>query len=76
MDKIFEEAFDKLMKYEGGYSDHEADSGGKTNYGISEYAARKYGYEKEVKDLTIDDAREIYYQAYWLKPGINQIKNR
>lgn len=76
MDKIFEEAFDRLMEYEGGYSDHEADSGGKTNFGITEYAARKYGFEGDMKDLTREKAKEIAYFAYWKKPGINKIKDR
>ena len=32
----FDQAFTTLLGHEGGYSDHPADPGGKTRYGITE----------------------------------------
>lgn len=61
----FDQAFDRLLKYEGGYSDQEGDPGGKTRYGITERVARDYGYLGEMKNFPIGYAKRIYKMAYW-----------
>ena len=61
----FDTAFDKLLKHEGGFSDHAADPGGKTRYGITEVVAREVGYRGEMRDLPIDLAKRIYKDRYW-----------
>jgi lysozyme family protein len=61
----FDTAFDKLLKHEGGFSDHAADPGGKTRYGITEVVAREVGYRGEMRDLPIDLAKRIYKDKYW-----------
>lgn len=61
----FDQAFDTLLKHEGGYSDHAADPGGKTRYGITEAVAREHGYRGDMRELPIDAARLIYRAAYW-----------
>jgi lysozyme family protein len=76
VDKIFEEAFEKVLDIEGGYSDHEDDPGGKTKYGITEAVARRNGYKGDMRDLTPDEAKEIYYHEFWLNHNYNKIKNR
>jgi len=76
VDKIFEKAFEKVLIIEGGYSDHEDDPGGKTKYGITEAVARQNGYKGDMKDLTTDQAKEIYYHEFWLNHKYNKIKNR
>ena len=76
MDKIFLEATEEIKDIEGGYSNHPADPGGKTKYGITERLARAYGYTGEMRALSWEKARDIYYQEYWIKNKYNQIINR
>jgi lysozyme family protein len=61
----FDAAFDKLLKHEGGFSDHAADTGGKTRYGITEAVAREVGYRGEMRELPLDLAKRIYKDRYW-----------
>jgi lysozyme family protein len=39
----FDSAFQKVIMVEGGYSDHPSDTGGKTQFGITEAVARANG---------------------------------
>lgn len=48
---------------EGGWSNHPADRGGKTKYGITESTARAHGFD--VRTLTEADAIRIYLEDYW-----------
>lgn len=59
----FETALRHTLGVEGGWSDHPLDPGGQTKYGITERLARRYGYN--VRDLSVDDARDIYRKAFW-----------
>jgi lysozyme family protein len=61
----FDQAFDALLKHEGGYSDHAADPGGKTRYGITEAVAREVGYRGDMRELPLDLAKRIYKDHYW-----------
>jgi lysozyme family protein len=61
----FDQAFDALLKHEGGYSDHAADPGGKTRYGITEAVAREVGYRGEMRELPLELAQRIYRERYW-----------
>jgi hypothetical protein len=56
---------------EGGYSNHKNDRGGKTKYGITQAVAKNYGIE----DLTIEQAKEIYYKKYYLKNKLDKVDN-
>lgn len=58
-------AFDKLLKHEGGFSDHSADPGGKTRYGVTEAVAREAGYRGDMRELPLDLAQRIYKDKYW-----------
>lgn len=60
--KDFEKAICRTLKNEGGYVNNPNDPGGETKYGISK---RQYPLEN-IKDLTKERAKEIYYQDYWL----------
>jgi lysozyme family protein len=62
---VFDQAFDELLRHEGGYSDHAADPGGKTRYGITEAVARANGYTGDMRELPLDVARRIYRTVYW-----------
>lgn len=61
----FHQAFAAVVGLEGGYSDHPADSGGPTKYGITEAVARLFGYAGAMRDLPLDTAKAIYRQRYW-----------
>lgn len=61
----FDAAFDLLLKHEGGYSDHAADPGGKTRFGITEAVAREVGYRGDMRELPLDLAKRIYKDRYW-----------
>lgn len=56
---------------EGGYVDHEDDSGGKTRFGITEYVAETHGYD--VRYLTQAQAVDIYQRCYWDKLSLDAI---
>ena len=58
-------AFEKLLKHEGGFSDHPADPGGKTRYGVTEAVAREVGYRGDMRELPLDLAQRIYKDRYW-----------
>lgn len=57
----FDQAFDRLMGNEGGYSNNPADPGGETNWGI---AKRSYP-NVDIKNLTREQAKEIYLRDFW-----------
>jgi len=54
---------------EGGYSNHKADTGGATMWGITERVARRNGYRGDMRDLRRDAAIAIYRSEYAIKPG-------
>lgn len=62
---IFDRFFDKILKIEGGYSDNPQDSGGKTKYGVTESVARNYGYKGDMRNFSIEAAKEVYKRLYW-----------
>lgn len=68
----FDEAFDVLLGHEGGYSDHAADPGGKTMYGITEGVARAAGYRGDMRELPLDLAKRIAYEEYWKPAGCDE----
>src|SRR5690606_19143800 len=61
-------------RWEGGWSDHPADPGGKTMYGVTEavYHAwlKKHGKAlKPVRQISMEEAELIYYDEYWVPCG-------
>lgn len=61
----FDEAFDALLKHEGGFSNHAADPGGKTRFGVTEAVARREGYRGDMRDYPLDEAKRVYQKLYW-----------
>ena len=59
----FDEAFARLLKHEGGTSNHAADPAGLTRFGISK---RSYPY-LDIASLTEYDAGQIYKRDFWLR---------
>src|SRR3546814_14165144 len=53
---------------EGRYSNHPADRGGETMWGITERVARRHGYTRPMRSLPRAKAVAIYRQAYAIHP--------
>lgn len=67
----FERCLTAIFGSEGGYSDHPADRGGKTNMGITEQTLidaynKKIVSHKNIKKLTREEATNIYKVSYWV----------
>jgi len=60
----FDEIIKKVLEHEGGYVNDKDDRGGETKYGIT----KRFYPDLDIKNLTIDDAVNIYYEDYW-KPS-------
>src|SRR3546814_15941930 len=54
---------------EGRYSNHPADRGGETMWGITERVARRHGYTGPMRALPRAKAVAIYRQEYAIDPG-------
>lgn len=65
----FEPALARLLRHEGGYSNHPSDPGGPTNFGITIADYRKYVKREataaDVKAMRVEDAKAIYRARYW-----------
>ena len=69
--KNFERSIEFVKKWEGGLADDRYDSGGITKFGIS---AKNHGMtSREIKDLTWDQAKEIYFREYWQASGCDKL---
>lgn len=76
----FDTAFELLMGHEGDFSNHRADPGGATRYGVTEATAREVGYRGDMQELPLDLAKRVYKERYWdaikaeeLPPGLRYI---
>lgn len=69
MKENFDFCLKRLLEHEGGYSNHPFDPGGPTKYGITIYDYRLYinknGTANDVKNLNLDQAKQIYRSKYW-----------
>jgi len=64
----FNTAVSLVLKHEGGYTPGlPNDPGGETNWGI----AKRWHPDLDIKNLTEDQAKQIYQQEYW-KPWMEQ----
>jgi lysozyme family protein len=65
----YDDALRRLLKHEGGYSDHPSDPGGPTNFGITLADVRRYvkpdATAQDVRDLSLAQAKAIYRTRYW-----------
>ncbi len=66
-----------ILKHEGGFVNDPADRGGATNLGITQATLSNWrGHQvsvDDVRNLTEDEAREIYEQNYLKKPKIDML---
>ncbi len=65
----FDECFAKLIGHEGELSNHPADKGGMTKYGISQRAYPAL----DIAALTLDTAKEIYRRDYWSRAQCDRL---
>ncbi len=65
----YDVALTRLLRDEGGYTDHPSDPGGPTNFGITLVDARRYwkgnATADDVRALPQNVARKIYRERYW-----------
>jgi lysozyme family protein len=67
----FEKCIPIILRHEGGYVNHPNDPGGETKYGISKRAFPK----ENIKNLTVERAKEIYKKNYWDRMNLEGIEN-
>jgi lysozyme family protein len=79
---LFEKCMDVVFAHEGGFQRHPEDSGNwvggyktgtlvGTNYGI----AAKYFPDVDIRNLTKEGARQIYYKSFWLPMNLGGIQD-
>ncbi|MET0155477.1 MAG: glycosyl hydrolase 108 family protein [Rickettsiales bacterium] len=68
-DRLIEE----LLAREGGYVGDPNDSGGKTNFGVTERVARRFGYRGDMEGMPRAKAVEIYIAQYWDALGLDEV---
>lgn len=65
----YDECLRRLLVHEGGYSNHPADPGGPTNFGITIGDYRRYvkadATADDVRAMRVEVAKEIYRNKYW-----------
>ncbi|WP_454278263.1 glycoside hydrolase family 108 protein [Sphingomonas sp. Marseille-Q8236] len=66
----------QVIAREGDYSDHPADRGGATRFGITQVMARADGYDGPMRRLPLSRAESIYRRLYWIAPGFDQVAER
>ena len=66
---MFDDIIKVVLKHEGGYVNDPVDPGGETNFGI----AKRSHPDVDIKNLTEEGAKEIYYQDYWMKNRVPQL---
>ena len=57
----FDDIIEVVLHHEGGYVNDPKDPGGETNFGI----AKRSHPDVDIKNLTKDAAKDIYYEDYW-----------
>lgn len=68
-----ESLIDGVIGREGDYSNHPADTGGPTRWGVTEHVARANGYDGDMRVFPRTAAVEIYRSTYWTRPGFDQV---
>ncbi|PHR15250.1 MAG: hypothetical protein COA41_16650 [Sphingopyxis sp.] len=64
---------DQIIALEGDFSNHPADRGGPTRWGITEAVARLHGYIGDMRHFPREQAAAIYKRKYWLRPGFDRV---
>jgi len=67
--KNFDEIIEQVLEHEGGYVNDPKDLGGETKYGIT----KRFYPELNIKELTIEKAKQIYKDDYWDKNRVESL---
>lgn len=67
----FDQAVNIILRNEGGYTFDPNDPGGETNFGIS----KRYFPDIDIKNLTENKAKDIYFNRYWMPMKIEGFTN-
>ena len=73
---VIDTLIDAVIDREGGYSNHPADRGGPTRYGITQAVARTNGYDEDMRVFPREQAEDIYRRLYWTRPAFDQVAVR
>lgn len=70
MSDSFSKALEFALRWEGGYSNHPADKGGETNFGVTHavYDAYRKSHGLSVQSVRLissSEVRDIYFKRYW-----------
>ena len=65
----FNNIIEVVLKHEGGYVNDPNDLGGETKYGIT----KRFYPDVDIKNLTIEQATEIYKKDYWDKNKVESL---
>lgn len=77
--KTVQQLISGVIEREGGaqYTDHAEDSGGPTKYGVTLRTLAKWRSSvltaDDVRNLSEEEARQIYLSRYWYRPGFDKI---
>ncbi|MEO9635707.1 MAG: glycosyl hydrolase 108 family protein [Parasphingorhabdus sp.] len=71
-----ETLINNVIALEGDFSNHPADRGGATRWGVTEAVARSHGYVGDMRHFPRQDAAVIYKRKYWHRPGFDQVAKR
>ncbi|MBS4760277.1 MAG: hypothetical protein KHX03_06230 [Clostridium sp.] len=80
-DELFNKALSFVLKWEGGYVNNPSDKGGATNRGITQYTynawLKSLGLaQKDVRFISNDEVKQIYYKNYWKKAGCDRMSSK
>lgn len=67
---------DAVIGREGGYSNHPADKGGPTRWGVTQQVARAFGYEGDMRSYPRERAVAVYERSYWVEPNFHAVAMR
>ena len=67
---------DEVTGREGGYSNHPADRGGATRWGVTAAVARAHGYAGDMRGFPREQAVAVYRRLYWLRPVYDLVAER
>lgn len=79
MTSRLDEVLAALIQREGGFVNHPDDRGGATKYGVTLKTLREWRRDqsltaRDVEDLQIGEAMQIYRAEYWFGPGFHKVE--
>ena len=77
-DEALEQSLEWLLEEEGGFSNHPADTGGATMYGVTQATFNAWlkavgRKQRNVKTITRDEAFTLYKTMYWDEAGCDKL---